>query len=46
MAKAKKEAKPVQVSLAKELPPPVPKFIGDLSNAESVIAGLDLRSEK
>ncbi len=33
-------------TLVKELPPPVRKFIGDLSNIERIIAGLDLRSDK
>ncbi len=33
-------------TLVKELPPPVRKFIGDLSNTERILAGLDLRSEK
>jgi circadian clock protein KaiB len=32
-------------TLVKELPPPVRKFIGDLSNTERILAGLDLRSE-
>ena len=33
-------------TLVKELPPPVRKFIGDLSNTERILAGLDLRSEE
>ena len=29
--------------LVKELPPPLRKFIGDLSQTERILAGLDLR---
>lgn len=31
-------------TLVRLLPPPVKKLIGDLSNTQSVVAGLDLRS--
>jgi len=33
-------------ALAKVLPPPVRKIIGDLSNGEKVLLGLDLTTEK
>ena len=33
-------------TLVRRLPPPLKKIIGDLSNAERVLVGLDLRSGK
>ena len=33
-------------TLVRRLPPPLKKIIGDLSNAERVLVGLDLRSEQ
>ena len=33
-------------TLVRRLPPPLKRLIGDLSNAEQVLVGLDLRSEK
>jgi circadian clock protein KaiB len=33
-------------TLVRRLPPPLKKIIGDLSNAERVLVGLDLRVEK
>lgn len=33
-------------TLVRRLPPPVRKIIGDLSNTERVLVGLDLRPEK
>ncbi|MBU4232080.1 MAG: circadian clock KaiB family protein [Proteobacteria bacterium] len=33
-------------TLVKELPPPLRKFIGDLSNTERILAGLDLRPKQ
>jgi circadian clock protein KaiB len=33
-------------TLVRQLPPPVKKIIGDLSNVERVLVGLDLRSVK
>jgi circadian clock protein KaiB len=33
-------------TLVRQLPPPVKKIIGDLSNGERVLVGLDLRSVK
>ncbi len=33
-------------TLVRHLPPPVRKIIGDLSNTERVLVGLDLRPEK
>jgi circadian clock protein KaiB len=33
-------------TLVKELPLPVRKFIGDLSNTERILAGLDIRPKK
>ena len=33
-------------TLVRRLPPPVKKIIGDLSNTEKVLVGLDLRPEK
>ena len=33
-------------TLVRRLPPPLKKIIGDLSDAERVLVGLDLRSEK
>ena len=32
-------------TLVKELPPPLRKFIGDLSQTERILAGLDLRKK-
>ena len=32
-------------TLVKELPPPLRKFIGDLSNKERILLGLDLKSD-
>src|SRR5512136_2717562 len=32
-------------TLVRKLPPPIKKIIGDLSNAEKVLVGLDLRPE-
>ena len=32
-------------TLVKELPPPLRKFIGDLSQTEKILAGLDLRKK-
>lgn len=33
-------------TLVKELPPPLRKFIGDLSQTESLLAGLDVRKKE
>lgn len=33
-------------TLVKELPPPIRKFIGDLSQTEKLLAGLDVRRKK
>lgn len=33
-------------TLVKELPPPLRKFIGDMSKTERILAGLDLRKKK
>lgn len=33
-------------TLVKELPPPLRKFIGDMSNTERILLGLDVRSKK
>jgi len=33
-------------TLVKELPPPLRKFIGDLSNTERILLGLDVRTKK
>lgn len=33
-------------TLVRRLPPPLKKIIGDLSNVERVLVGLDLRSDK
>jgi circadian clock protein KaiB len=33
-------------TLVRKLPPPIRKIIGDLSNAERVLVGLDLRPGK
>jgi circadian clock protein KaiB len=33
-------------TLIKELPPPVRRFVGDLSNKDKLLLGLDLRSKK
>jgi len=33
-------------TLVKELPPPLRKFIGDLSNTERILAGLDIRAKQ
>jgi circadian clock protein KaiB len=33
-------------TLVRKLPKPIKKIIGDLSNTERVLAGLDLREEK
>ena len=33
-------------TLVKELPPPLRKFIGDMSNTERIILGLDLRTKR
>lgn len=33
-------------TLIKELPPPIRRFVGDLSDKEKLIFGLDLRSKK
>jgi circadian clock protein KaiB len=33
-------------TLVRRLPPPIKKIIGDLSNTERVLVGLDIRSEK
>ena len=33
-------------TLVKELPPPLRKFIGDLSQTERILLGLDLRTKK
>ncbi len=33
-------------TLVKELPPPLRKFIGDLSNTEKILLGLDVRTKK
>jgi circadian clock protein KaiB len=33
-------------TLVKELPPPLQKFIGDLSNTERILAGLNLRPKR
>jgi circadian clock protein KaiB len=33
-------------TLVKELPPPLRKFIGDMSQTERILLGLDLRSKK
>lgn len=33
-------------TLIKELPPPIRKFVGDLSDKEKLLIGLDLRSRK
>lgn len=33
-------------TLVKELPPPLRKFIGDMSKTERILLGLDLRSKK
>lgn len=33
-------------TLIKELPPPIRKFVGDLSNKEKLVLGLDLRRPK
>jgi circadian clock protein KaiB len=33
-------------TLVRHLPPPMKKIIGDLSNAESVLVGLDLRARR
>lgn len=33
-------------TLVKELPPPLRKFIGDMSQTERILAGLDLRKKK
>jgi len=33
-------------TLVRRLPPPIKKIIGDLSNTERVLVGLDLRPEK
>jgi circadian clock protein KaiB len=33
-------------TLIKKLPLPVRKFIGDLSNTEQILLGLDLRAKK
>jgi circadian clock protein KaiB len=33
-------------TLVRKLPPPIKKIIGDLSNTERVIVGLDLREQK
>ena len=33
-------------TLVKELPPPLRKFIGDLSQTERILAGLDLRKKE
>jgi circadian clock protein KaiB len=33
-------------TLVKELPPPLRKFIGDMSQTERILAGLDLREKK
>ncbi len=32
-------------TLVKELPPPLRKFVGDMSNTEKLLVGLDLRSK-
>jgi circadian clock protein KaiB len=32
-------------TLVKELPPPLRKFIGDMSHSEKILAGLDLRKK-
>ena len=32
-------------TLVKELPPPLRKFIGDMSHSERILAGLDLRKK-
>ena len=33
-------------TLVKELPPPLRKFIGDMSRTEKILLGLDLRTKK
>jgi circadian clock protein KaiB len=33
-------------TLIKKLPPPLRKFVGDMSKSEKILAGLDLRIEK
>jgi circadian clock protein KaiB len=33
-------------TLVKELPPPLRKFIGDLSNTERILMGLDVRTKR
>jgi circadian clock protein KaiB len=33
-------------TLVKELPPPLRKFIGDLSNTEKILLGLDVRTKR
>jgi circadian clock protein KaiB len=33
-------------TLIKELPPPIRKFVGDLSDKDKLLIGLDLRSQK
>jgi circadian clock protein KaiB len=33
-------------TLVKELPPPLRKFIGDLSNTDKILLGLDVRTKK
>jgi circadian clock protein KaiB len=33
-------------TLVKELPPPLRKFIGDMSETEKILLGLDLRTKK
>lgn len=33
-------------TLVKELPPPLRKFIGDMSNTERILLGLDVRTKK
>ncbi len=33
-------------TLVKELPPPLRKFIGDLSNTERILLGLDVRTKR
>jgi circadian clock protein KaiB len=33
-------------TLIKELPPPVRRFIGDMSDSEKIIVGLDLKNRK
>jgi circadian clock protein KaiB len=33
-------------TLIKELPPPLRKFIGDMSNTEKILLGLDLKPKE